>query len=87
MTVSAKNNKGDSIKVTHIWAWILAVFALPIISAGVTVYVQGAVFGEKIASIERAQSKGDDRYERLDDRLRTIENQLGRVLQKLESIR
>jgi hypothetical protein len=87
MTITARNAQGESIRTSQLWAWILAVVFLPAATAIGTMYVQGAVYGEKIATIERQQAKIERHDESVDERLRAIEMQLGRVLQKLEAIK
>jgi hypothetical protein len=87
MTVSAKNSRGEYIRTSQIWAWLFAIVFVPAVTAMGTVWIQGAVYGEKIATIERLQAKAETREERIDERLRVIENHLSRILQKLEGIK
>lgn len=88
MTVTRSAN-GDTfqIKKSQAVGWLLSMVLVPAATAFGTLYVQAAVFGEKIANLQAAQSKFEIRENQIDERLRTIEMQLARVLSKLESIK
>lgn len=77
------NNRGiyasePVVKWSQIIAWALSLIAVPAVSVFMTMQVQGAVYGQRIASLENHSNDSEMR-------LRSIEAKLERVITLIEA--
>lgn len=84
MTNFLKKNDSENISPVKLAAGILGVAAIPTIGAVVFFYQSVSAMGEQIKTLQRDQDRLVMQFDKIDDRLRSIDNRLARIETKFE---
>ncbi len=84
MTNFLRKSDDEDISPVKLAGGILGVAAIPTIGAIVFFYQSVSAMGEQIKTLQRDQDRLVIQFEKIDDRLRSIDNRLGRIETKFE---